>query len=88
MEKTEKDGPLCENNQLVLHFLGAGLRIPVPSARCEPGRLSGFLYMFLLFIQLGLFDTPLHFNRGRIVLFESFVAVHGTLITVHKHNAL
>ncbi len=50
------------------------------------GLMSGFIYMFLLFIQLSLFDTRLHFNRGWIVLLESFVAIHGTLITVYKDN--
>ncbi len=48
------------------------------------GLLSGFIYMFLLFIQLILFNTRVHFNGTWIVLLEFFVAVHGTLITVYK----
>ena len=52
------------------------------------GLISGFIYMFLLFIQLSLFDTPIHRNGAWIVLLEVFVAVHGTLITVYKHNPI
>ncbi|NQT58801.1 MAG: hypothetical protein HQ557_07450 [Bacteroidetes bacterium] len=48
------------------------------------GLLSGFVYMFLLFIQLILFNTKIHFNRAWIVLLEFGVAIHGTLITVYK----
>lgn len=48
------------------------------------GMTSGFVYMFLLFIQLSLFNTGIHFNSLWIVLLESFVAVHGALITVYK----
>lgn len=52
------------------------------------GLLSGFIYMFLLFIQLSMFNTRLHMNRKWLVLLEAFVAVHGTLITVYKHNPI
>lgn len=48
------------------------------------GLLSGFVYMFLLFTQMILFNTRIHTNKGWIVLLEVFVAVHGTLITVYK----
>lgn len=48
------------------------------------GLLSGFVYMFLLFIQLNLVHTKVHTNGSWIVLLEVFVAVHGTLITVYK----
>jgi len=48
------------------------------------GLLSGFVYMFLLFIQLILFNTKIHFNKAWIVLLEFGVAIHGTLITVYK----
>lgn len=48
------------------------------------GMVSGFVYMFLLFIQLSLYNTKLHFNGAWIVLLEVFVAVHGALITVYK----
>ena len=52
------------------------------------GLLSGFVYMFLLFIQLSMFNTRLHMNRKWVVLLEAFVAVHGTLITVYKNNPI
>ena len=48
------------------------------------GLTSGFIYMFLLFIQLSLFNTKIHYNGIWIVLLESLVAVHGALITVYK----
>ena len=50
------------------------------------GMVSGFVYMFLLFIQLSLFNTKQHFNVKWIVLLEVFVALHGALITVYKEN--
>jgi len=50
------------------------------------GLLSGFIYMFLLFIQLSMFNTRLHMNRKWLVLLESFVAVHATVITIYKQN--
>lgn len=52
------------------------------------GLVSGFVYMFLLFIQMSLFNTTLHTNRWWIVLLEVFVAIHGTLITVYKDNPI
>ncbi len=52
------------------------------------GLLSGFLYMFLLFIQIQLVGTKMHLNKIWIVLLESFVTIHGTLITVYKHNEI
>lgn len=52
------------------------------------GLLSGFVYMFLLFIQLSLFDAPVHRNGTWIVVLEAFVAVHATLITVYKDNPI
>lgn len=52
------------------------------------GLLSGFIYMFLLFIQLSMFGTRLHMNRGWVVLMEAFVVVHATLITVYKDNPI
>lgn len=52
------------------------------------GLLSGFFYMFLLFIQLSLFNTKLHFNMKWLVLLETMVAVHGTLITLQKANPI
>ena len=54
----------------------------------EYGLLTGFFYMFLLFIQLGMFNTRLHFNMKWLILLETLVAVHGTLITVQKANPI
>ena len=52
------------------------------------GLLSGFLYMFLLFIQLSMFNTKIHLNMKWLVLLEALVAVHGTLITIEKDNPI
>lgn len=52
------------------------------------GLLSGFVYMFLLFIQISMFNTKLHTNPGWIVLLEAGVIVHATLITVYKDNPI
>ena len=52
------------------------------------GLMSGFIYMFLLFIQLSMFGSSLHTNRAWVVLLESFVVVHATLITVYKANPI
>ena len=52
------------------------------------GLLSGFVYMFLLFIQLSMFNTSVHMNRKWVVLLEAFVVVHATLITVYKENPI
>jgi hypothetical protein len=52
------------------------------------GLLSGFIYIFLLFIQLSMFNTRLHSNMGWVILMESFVAVHATLITIYKDNPI
>lgn len=48
------------------------------------GLLSGFIYMFLLFIQMSLFNTDAHVNSAWQVLLEVFVAVHAFLITIYK----
>ncbi|MDC7227780.1 MAG: hypothetical protein PQJ61_13530 [Spirochaetales bacterium] len=52
------------------------------------GLLSGFFYMFLLFTQLSLFNTKLHLNMKWLVVLETMVAVHGTLITLEKANPI
>ena len=52
------------------------------------GLLSGFIYIFLLFIQLSMFNTRVHTNRSWVVLLEAFVAIHATIITVYKHNPI
>lgn len=52
------------------------------------GLLSGFIYLFLLFMQLSLFNTSFHNNRSWVVLLEAFVVIHATLITVYKANPI
>ena len=52
------------------------------------GLLSGFVYMFLLFIQLSLFNTKIHMNRKWLVLLEFGVTVHATIITIYKENPI
>jgi hypothetical protein len=52
------------------------------------GLLSGFIYMYLLFTQIGMVDTRLHTNPAWIVLLEAGVVVHATLITVYKANPI
>lgn len=52
------------------------------------GLISGFVYMFLLFIQMSLFNTKQHKKQRWIVVLEVFVAVHGTLVTIYKGNEI
>ena len=46
------------------------------------GLLSGFFYMYLLFIQMSLFRTKIHLSMKWLILLETMVALHGTLISV------
>ncbi|MFC1897201.1 hypothetical protein ACFLX8_01325 [Chloroflexota bacterium] len=48
----------------------------------DPQLLSGFFYMFLLFTQVILAWTWVHFNRGWIILLESFVAIHALIVAI------
>lgn len=48
------------------------------------GLMSGFVYMFLLFIQMNIFGSHAHKRRSWVVVLESFVVVHGTLISLYK----
>lgn len=48
----------------------------------------GFFYMFLLFIQVGLAATSLHFNLAWITVLEAFVAVHATVVAVLSGQAI
>ena len=48
----------------------------------DPQLLSGFLYMFLLFTQVIVAWTWVHFNRGWIIALESLVAVHALIVAV------
>lgn len=49
------------------------------------GLLSGFVYMFLLFIQMNIFGSRAHKRRSWVVVLEAFVVVHGTLISLYKN---
>jgi hypothetical protein len=51
------------------------------------GLMSGFIYMWLLFIQLIIFGSKPHKNRSWVVVLEAFVVIHGTLISVYKELA-
>jgi hypothetical protein len=46
----------------------------------DPQLISGFFYMFLLFTQISLAYTVVHFNKGWIVLLESFVGIHAFIV--------
>ena len=48
------------------------------------GLLTGFLYMFLLFVQLSLPNTRLHLALGWVALLEVMVGVHGPAIAIQK----
>jgi hypothetical protein len=50
----------------------------------DPQLLSGFLYMFLLFTQLSLAYTPVHFDGRWIVVLESYVALHAMVVAVYN----
>jgi hypothetical protein len=46
----------------------------------DPQLISGFFYMFLLFTQISLAYTVVHFKKGWIVLLESFVGIHAFIV--------
>ncbi|MBP7095048.1 MAG: hypothetical protein KBC36_03040 [Spirochaetia bacterium] len=48
------------------------------------GLLTGFFYMFLLFVQLSLPNTKLHLALGWVALLEVLVGVHGPAIAIQK----
>ncbi len=50
--------------------------------------LLGFFYMFLLFIQMSMFNTRLHFSVPWITTNEVFVGVHGTAIAIMSGQAI
>jgi hypothetical protein len=52
------------------------------------GLLLGFIYMFLLFIQLSMVFTPIHTNIYWITLLESFVAIHALAIALQKNQEI
>lgn len=48
----------------------------------DPQLLSGFFYMFLLFTQVTLAWTWMHFDKKWIILLESYVAIHAVIVAV------
>ncbi|MBN2229452.1 MAG: hypothetical protein JW779_07630 [Candidatus Thorarchaeota archaeon] len=50
----------------------------------DPQLVTGFFYMFLLFIQLSLAYTVVHVNQGWVVLLESFVGIHAFFVAVYN----
>jgi hypothetical protein len=48
----------------------------------DPQLLSGFFYMFLLFTQVTIAWTPVHFKNWWIVLLESYVTIHAVIVAV------
>lgn len=51
------------------------------------GLLTGFFYMFLLFIQLSFAGTRLHTAIGWLTALELTVGIHGPAISLQKHLA-
>ena len=52
------------------------------------GHLIGFLYMFLLLVEGSLFFTRIHTNRIWMVVLETMVLVHGTLVALMQGNGI
>ena len=50
----------------------------------DPQLLSGFFYMFLLFTQVSLAYTRVHFTKWWIVVLESYVAIHALIVAVYN----
>jgi hypothetical protein len=48
----------------------------------DPQLLSGFFYMFLLFTQITLAWTWVHFDKRWIILLESYVAIHALIVAI------
>ena len=48
----------------------------------DPQLVSGFFYMFLLFTQVSLAWTPVHLNKGWIILLEIYVASHAVIVAI------
>jgi len=53
-------------------------------AEGDYGLLTGFLYMFLLFIHLSFAYKPVHYNLKWIALLEVMVGLHGPAIAIQK----
>jgi hypothetical protein len=50
----------------------------------DPQLVSGFFYMFLLFTQVSLAYTRVHFTKWWIVVLESYVALHALIVAVYN----
>lgn len=50
----------------------------------DPQLLSGFFYMFLLFTQVSLAWTQVHFMKWWIVVLESYVSIHALIVAVYN----
>jgi hypothetical protein len=48
----------------------------------SPALLSGFFFMALLFIQMVLAYTRLHLNKWWVLIVESYVAIHATIVAI------
>ena len=48
----------------------------------SPALLSGFFFMGLLFIQMVLAYTNMHMNKWWLLILESYVAVHATIVAI------
>lgn len=46
--------------------------------------LTGFFYMFLLFIQVSLSYTKLHYNKKWVILLEGFVGIHALVVAINN----
>jgi len=53
----------------------------------DPQLISGFFYMFLLFTQVTLAWTSMHFNKKWIILLESYVAIHAVIVAVFNTSS-
>ena len=53
-----------------------------------PGHLLGFLYAFMLFVQLSLAKTSWHFNIKWITVLEVYVAFHGAVVAINAANGM
>jgi hypothetical protein len=50
----------------------------------DPQLLSGFFYMFLLFTQMSLAYTRVHFDKKWIITLESYVAIHAVIVAIYN----
>ncbi len=48
----------------------------------SPALLSGFFFMGLLFIQMALAYTRIHLNKWWVLLVESYVVLHATIVAI------